>query len=172
MEQSGYSGVVRVMKAYVLKRKQVLPVTLQEAWEFFSSPGNLSTITPAHMDFRITEISGDGKMYSGQIIKYKVSVLPHIRVTWITEITHVAVPFFFVDEQRSGPYKWWHHQHSCREVPGGVEMTDEVNYALPLGILGRIAHGLFVSRQLNSIFDYRFRVLKDFFNERNIRKSA
>ena len=159
------------MKVYTLKRSQILPVTMQEAWEFFSSPGNLSSITPAHMDFRIIDPS-DAKMYAGQIIKYKVSVLPFVRVSWVTEITHVKEPEFFVDEQRFGPYALWHHQHRFREVPGGVEMTDEVNYALPLGFLGRLAHWAFVSRQLNSIFDYRFRVLEDFFKSRNIRKSA
>ena len=160
------------MKAYSLRRSQVLPITMQEAWDFFSSPRNLSSITPAHMRFQIIDSSGNGKMYPGQIIKYKVSVLPFIRVSWITEITHVSEPVFFVDEQRFGPYKWWHHQHHFREVPGGVEMTDEVHYLLPLGFLGRIAHWVFVSRQLNSIFDFRFRVLGEFFGKSNIRKSA
>lgn len=160
------------MKVYSLTRTQILPITMREAWDFFSAPRNLSSITPAHMRFEIMESTGGSKMYPGQIIKYKVSVLPWVRVSWVTEITHVSEPVFFVDEQRFGPYRWWHHQHHFREVPGGVEMKDEVNYAVPFGFLGRIAHWAFVSRQLNSIFDFRFRVLAEFFEKSNIRKSA
>jgi ligand-binding SRPBCC domain-containing protein len=159
------------MKIYTLKRTQVLPISPQEAWEFFSSPKNLSEITPAYMGFRILSMTGGERMYSGQIISYRVNVLPFLPLKWVTEITHVNEPFYFVDEQRFGPYALWHHQHHFTEVAGGVEMTDEVTYAIPLGILGRIAHVLFVKRQLNSIFDYRFNVLREIFKNR-IRKSA
>jgi ligand-binding SRPBCC domain-containing protein len=161
-----------MMKTYTLKKTQWLPIQANQAWDFFSSPRNLSAITPEYMNFKIEEISGGDKMYSGQIIKYTVSVLPFVRMNWITEIKHVTEPSFFVDEQRFGPYKLWHHQHSFTEVRGGVEMTDEVNYALPLGFLGRLAHWLFVGRQLNSIFDYRYKVLQDLFKDQTIRKSA
>lgn len=160
------------MKIYSIKRIQFLPITLSEAWEFFSSPGNLASITPPGMNFSITAISGGEKIYAGQVIRYKVTVLPLVRVTWVAEITQVREPSFFVDEQRFGPYKWWHHEHHFREVPGGVEMTDEVNYLLPMGILGRFANVLFVSSQLNSIFDYRRKVLQDFFRPKINRKSA
>jgi ligand-binding SRPBCC domain-containing protein len=160
------------MKIYSIKRIQFLPITLSEAWEFFSSPGNLASITPPRMNFSITAISGGEKIYAGQVIRYKVTVLPLVRVTWVTEITQVREPSFFVDEQRFGPYKWWHHEHHFREVPGGVEMTDEVNYLLPMGILGRFANVLFVSSQLNSIFDYRRKVLQGFFRPKINRKSA
>jgi ligand-binding SRPBCC domain-containing protein len=159
------------MKTYTLKRIQILPISLQEAWDFFSAAHNLSKITPAHMNFQIVESSGD-RIYAGQIIKYRVSVLPGIRLSWITEITHVNEPFFFVDEQRFGPYKWWHHQHSFREVEGGVEMTDIVSYALPYGILGWLAHYGFVRRRLNSIFDYRFNVMDNHFKIKPFRRSA
>jgi ligand-binding SRPBCC domain-containing protein len=84
----------------------------------------------------------------------------------------VAAPFFFVDEQRVGPYALWHHQHRFSEVQGGVEMTDEVNYALPLGVLGTMAHALFVQRQLNAIFDYRFDVLSKKFGKQPFKKTA
>lgn len=153
------------MKVYKLIRKQVLPISQERAWEFFSSPGNLSTITPARMNFRILSMSGTDKMYPGQIITYRVSVLPLVRVTWVTEITHVKEPEYFTDEQRSGPYALWHHKHHFRTVSGGVEMTDEVDYALPLGWVGRIAHAMFVGREVKRIFDYRFVKLNGYFEK-------
>lgn len=156
------------MKIYHLKRKQILPITLTEAWDFFSTPRNLSRITPEQMGFKILYSSGGEKTYAGQIIRYKVSILPLITLHWVTEITHVKEPFYFVDEQRFGPYALWHHQHMFKEVPGGVEMTDELNYAIPLGILGRFAHWIFVGREVNRIFDYRFQVLEKFFGDKNV----
>lgn len=151
------------MKIYNLKRVQTLPISLQEAWEFFSAPRNLSKITPAHMGFTILYVSGGEKTYPGQIIRYKVQVIPGIKMDWVTEITHVHEPRFFVDEQRFGPYALWHHQHHFKEVPGGVEMTDEVNYAIPFGVLGRIANFIFVGKEVNRIFDYRFKILEEYF---------
>jgi ligand-binding SRPBCC domain-containing protein len=115
------------------------------------------------MRFHITYVSGAGGMYPGQIIRYRIFVLPFLPVAWTTEITHVNVGNYFVDEQRFGPYSMWHHQHHFSRRENGVEMTDEVNYALPLGILGRIAHALFVKRQLKKIFDYRFSTLEKLF---------
>ncbi|MCS6975096.1 MAG: SRPBCC family protein [Cyclobacteriaceae bacterium] len=154
------------MKIYNLKRTQILPLTLDEAWAFFSNPRNLAEITPPHMGFRILSMSGNDKMYPGQVIRYIVQGIPGINMHWVTEITHVIEPYYFVDEQRFGPYKWWHHQHHFREVEGGVEMTDEVNYALPLGPLGTLAHALFVKRELNLIFDYRFKKLEERFKKK------
>lgn len=153
------------MKIYNLQRKQILPISLKEAWAFFSTPKNLSRITPDHMGFKILYQSGGEKTYAGQIIRYKVNVLPGIHAHWVTEITHVAEPHYFVDEQRFGPYALWHHQHHFKETPEGVEMTDEVNYAIPLGILGRLANSLFVQRQVNAIFDHRYRVLEAYFKK-------
>jgi ligand-binding SRPBCC domain-containing protein len=151
------------MKIYNLTRKQVLPISLAEAWEFFSTPRNLDKITPGHMGFKILYISGGEKAYAGQIIRYHVNVLPGIKVHWVTEITQVKEPLHFIDEQRFGLYVLWHHQHHFKEVPGGVEMIDEVNYAIPLGILGRLAHWLFVGKEVNRIFDYRYKVLEEYF---------
>ena len=153
------------MKAYTLKKTQFLPISIETAWDFFSSPKNLSKITPPHMNFKILSVSGSEEMYPGQIIKYNVNVLPYWAVFWMTEITHVKKPHFFVDEQRIGPYKIWHHQHHFSPVKGGVEMYDEVNYALPMGLLGNFAHALFVKNQLTTIFDYRYEVLKKIFKE-------
>ncbi|MBT1685043.1 SRPBCC family protein [Dawidia soli] len=152
------------MKIYSIKHVQVLPTSLDDAWNFFSSPRNLSLITPGKLNIRIQHISGSEKMYAGQLIRYKISVLPGITVNWLTEITHAQEPHYFVDEQRFGPYALWHHQHSFLAVPNGVEITDEVHYAIPLGILGRFVHWLFVKRRLNAIFDYRREVLSRHFS--------
>jgi len=151
------------MKVYNLKRTQFLPISLSEAWHFFSTPRNLSKITPGHMGFKILYVSGGEKAYAGQIIRYQISILPGIKVHWVTEITQVQESHYFIDEQRFGPYALWHHQHHFIEVPGGVKMTDEVNYAIPLGILGRLAHFIFVGREVNRIFDHRFTALEEFF---------
>jgi len=155
------------MKIYNLKKTQFLPISLTEAWDFFSSPSNLSKITPDHMGFKIVYISGGSTMYPGQIIRYVVYGLPGIPMNWTTEITHVQEPNYFVDEQRFGPYALWHHQHHFKEVDGGVEMTDEVNYAIPFGLLGRLANRLFVEREVNRIFDHRYQVLESFFKQPN-----
>lgn len=156
------------MKIYNLKRTQFLPILLNEAWEFFSTPKNLQKITPAHMGFKIVYSSGGEKMYPGQLISYKVNILPGIPVDWVTEITHVQEPYYFVDEQRFGPYSLWHHQHHFREVKGGVEMVDEVNYAIPLGFIGRLANRLFVAKEVSTIFDHRHNILKSYFENRTV----
>lgn len=153
------------MKVYTIYRKQFLPISLRTAWDFFSSPKNLGEITPKHMNFTILSQSGGERMHEGQIIKYKITVLPLIRVTWVTEITRVVNLVSFTDEQRVGPYAQWHHTHTFVEKAGGVEMTDEVNYAIPLGILGEVANELFVEREVNRIFDHRFRVLESHFKK-------
>jgi ligand-binding SRPBCC domain-containing protein len=115
------------------------------------------------MNFSITTISGNGRMYAGQIISYKVTVLPLIRVRWVTEITHVREPFFFADEQRFGPYALWHHKHHFEESQQGVMMTDEVDYAMPFGLLGRMVHAAFVRAEVNAIFDHRYSALEKYF---------
>ena len=148
---------------YSLEVTQFLKISLSEAWDFFSSPGNLSKITPDHMGFEIT--SGiPAKMYTGQIITYKVSPFLGIKTNWVTEITHVAEGRFFVDEQRFGPYRMWHHEHHFEMKDDGVLMTDRVSYRLPFGFLGRIAHTLFVKNQLRQIFEYREAYLSMVFN--------
>lgn len=152
------------MKIYHLKRVQVLPISKSEAWDFFSSPRNLAEITPAHMGFKILYMSGGDKAYAGQVMRYHIMVLPPITVHWVTEITHVVDQEYFIDEQRFGPYAWWHHEHRFKEVAGGVEMTDELSYAIPLGFLGRLAHWIFVGREVKRIFDFRFEVLAEYFD--------
>jgi len=149
-----------------LETTQRLPITLEQAWEFFSSPANLQKITPDYMGFEILSGFKPGeKMYAGMIISYIVRPLLKLPMGWVTEITHVNAPYFFVDEQRSGPYSMWHHQHFFREVPGGVEMRDLIHYRVPMGILGVIANRLFVRRQLEGIFSYRYRKLESLFGK-------
>jgi ligand-binding SRPBCC domain-containing protein len=151
------------MKIYSFKRLQVLPITLQAGWDFFSSPTNLAEITPPQMGFKILYRSGGDRMYAGQIIRYRIRLSFAVTVEWVTEITHVQEPHFFVDEQRSGPYSFWHHQHHFREVSNGLEITDEVNYSIPFGVLGRFANLVFVERQVNAIFDHRAKILVERF---------
>lgn len=153
------------MKIYRLTRAQFLPISLPEAWDFFSSPKNLGKITPARMNFQILSQSGGERMHEGQIIRYKITVLPLVRLTWVTEITGVTKLHSFTDEQRKGPYGLWRHTHTFRELAGGVEMTDVVEYSLPFGLLGELAHRLFVEREVNRIFDYRFSVLQTYFQK-------
>lgn len=150
-------------RVYSIKTVQRIPVSMQQAWDFFSSPTNLQKITPTHLGFKIISQHHGEKMYPGQIIEYKVHPLLGIPLYWMTEITHVEEEKFFVDEQRFGPYSMWHHQHHFRDIEGGVEMTDIVHYKLPLWFLGDIAHALFVKKQLNDIFSYRFKIVEELF---------
>lgn len=152
------------MSFYSLKTEQNLPISLQEAWDFFSSPKNLSKITPKHMGFIITNQPSE-TMFEGQIITYKVSPLLGIKISWMTEITTVKENEYFIDEQRFGPYSLWHHRHHFYEIDGGIKMIDEVNYKLPFGFLGSIAHRLFVRKKLKSIFEYREKVLIEMFGQ-------
>lgn len=144
-----------------LHRVQSLPVSLPAAWDFFSDPANLARITPPWLRFRIVTRK-PGPMFAGQILSYKVRALPGLDVRWVTEITHVREPSFFVDEQRLGPYRFWHHKHHFRSVEGGVEVEDEVHYALPCWPLGELAGG-FVASRLEAIFDFRREVLEGLF---------
>jgi ligand-binding SRPBCC domain-containing protein len=144
------------MSIYSLKTVQKLPVTLEQAWQFFSSPENLQNITPGHLGFKILSLYHGKTMYPGQIIEYTVKPVLGIPLYWMTEITHVEPKRYFVDEQRYGPYSMWHHQHHFREIEGGTEMTDIVHYKIPLGVLGTIAHSVMVKSQLQNIFTFRF----------------
>ena len=152
-------------KFYTLSKEQVINCTLDEAWAFFSSPRNLKEITPDYLGFEITSPDLASRMYQGQIIAYKVSPLLGIKMNWMTEITHVEDKKYFVDNQRFGPYKMWHHQHWFEEVSNGVKMKDIITYVMPLGLLGRMAHWLFVRKKLEGIFEYRTVVTDRLFGE-------
>lgn len=146
------------MTPSVLREVQRLPISLPEAWSFFSDPRNLSRITPPSLGLEVTS-DLPGVMYPGMIITYLVRPIPWVSVGWVTEITHVREPVLFVDEQRFGPYRFWHHEHHFREVEGGVEMEDIVHYALPFGTIGRVFGGPLVRRRLEQIFSFRRRFL-------------
>ncbi|MFK7979377.1 MAG: hypothetical protein AB8G86_05320 [Saprospiraceae bacterium] len=149
---------------YQLKRIQKLPISVAKAWDFFSSPKNLATITPDELGFRIKSELPE-KMYPGMFIQYTVKPLLGIPMTWVTEITQVNEPHFFIDEQRVGPYAIWHHQHFFKEIPGGVEMTDIVDYQLPLAPFGNFMQPLLIKGKLKQIFDYRNDKMIELFGE-------
>ena len=150
------------MKIYTLHTKQNLPISVDEAWRFMSDPSNLKTITPDYMGFNI--LSGaERDMYSGQIIQYIVTPVLGIKTKWVTEITHVKDKHYFVDEQRFGPYALWHHKHFIKAIEGGVEMEDIIDYKLPFGWLGQLAHPILVKPKLKEIFNYRKQKLEELF---------
>ena len=146
-----------------LVKKQEIGARINECWEFFSNPSNLSRITPESLDFRIVgELPA--RMHSGLMIEYRVRPLLGIPVTWLTEITHVHEPHFFVDEQRVGPYAIWHHEHHFKPLREGViEMTDRVTYRLPFAPLTGWLEPFLVRPQLEAIFSHRFRVVEELF---------
>ena len=149
---------------YTLRAEQTIDLSLEKAWNFFSSPENLEKITPTHMGFKITS-TVDKKAYAGQIITYKVGVLPGIKINWVTEITQVKDNHFFIDEQCFGPYKMWHHEHWFEELPNGKTlMKDKISYKIPFGFIGHIAQTIFIKKQLKGIFKHRFTTLENVFN--------
>ncbi len=152
------------MKLYQIKTEQKLPISIEKAWDFFSNPKNLKDITPQEMSFEI--ISGaDKSIYPGQIIQYNVSPIFGIKLRWVTEITHVVQNKYFVDEQRFGPYSLWHHKHFFKKIKGGILMEDIVDYKIPLGWMGQLAHFVFVKNKLNKIFKYREKKLFKLFGK-------
>lgn len=147
---------------YSIHKTVELPIPMEKAWDFFSRPENLSTMTPTHMNFRI--LNGKPKpMYAGQLISYYVSPFKGIKVLWVTEITHVTDNSFFVDEQRIGPYKLWHHQHFIKPIKNGVLVEDIVHYAMPYGFIGKILNTFLVRKKLRHIFEYESKKLIELF---------
>ncbi|MEQ1732402.1 MAG: SRPBCC family protein [Bacteroidia bacterium] len=144
---------------------QFIKSDIDTVWDFMRSPKNLAKITPAHMGFNIVGYTeGIETMYAGQIIEYYVKPIAGIPLHWATEITQVKHKEYFIDEQRFGPYTFWHHKHFLKVVEGGVEMTDIIHYKAPFGIIGRIANALFIKQQVKAIFDYRFKKIDELFN--------
>jgi ligand-binding SRPBCC domain-containing protein len=152
------------VKTYQLKSTQRIPISLDKAWDFFSSPLNLQKITPKEMNFVVTsDYTDDTKMYEGMLISYTITPLLGIKMRWMTEITHVKDGEYFVDEQRFGPYALWHHQHHFKTIPDGVLMTDMLDYAIPYGIIGRVANSILVEKKIRSIFAYRGKAIEALF---------
>jgi len=151
------------MAIYQYTAEQFLPISIRKAWDFFSSPKNLSVITPPEMDFKILTQLDDKEIYNGMLIDYTVKPLFGIPMHWQTKIIDVKPLEVFADTQLKGPYKLWHHTHTFIEKDGGVLMTDIVNYELPFGILGDWVHSLIVRKKIESIFAYRKQVLEKLF---------
>lgn len=153
------------MKIHQLEVNQKLPISLEEAWAFFSTPKNLDLLTPDDMSFKI--ISGaEQKAYAGQIITYKIKPMLNIAMNWVTEITQCVEGKYFIDEQRFGPYRFWHHQHHFHETKDGVKMKDILHYALPFGILGELMGNMFIHQKVLGIFSYREKKLQELFKTR------
>lgn len=145
----------------------MFPVGIEEAWDFISSPKNLKRITPHYLGFEITSGYEEEVMYPGMIISYIVKPVLGIPINWVTEITHIEDKKYFVDEQRFGPYKFWHHKHFLEETSNGVQMIDLVHYGIPMGPLGVLANKFLIRDQLEEIFRYRFEALEGIFGKSN-----
>lgn len=148
-----------------INRKQVLNTDIRDCWDFFSNPLNLSDITPEWLHFRVLSELPD-KMYPGLIIEYNIKPFKKVTFRWVTEITHVDKPKYFVDEQRIGPYRFWHHKHFFTETNDGVLMQDTVHYQLSFGLLGQFLHKTIIRKKIEDIFDYRYRKLNEIFNQK------
>lgn len=156
------------MAFYQFHKAQIINATPDDLWDFISSPANLKLITPDHMGFDITSSNAEQKMYEGMIVSYKVSPFPGFNTNWVTEITHVRDKEFFVDEQRIGPYTFWHHQHILEPLDQVVVMKDIITYQPPFGILGAIANRVYIRKALNKIFNYRKMAIEEYFAERGL----
>ena len=153
------------MPIHKLHTKQLLPISIEKAWDFFSSPNNLATITPPDLHFKVMSTLNSKSIFAGMKIDYRVKPLFGIEVKWQTLISEVAEPYHFTDKQLKGPYKLWEHSHTFTTTPNGVMMCDDVTYQLPFGIIGELAHSLFVSKRIEEIFNFRFEVLEKIFDK-------
>jgi len=147
-----------------LKQEQFLPISLDEAWRFFATPKNLNEVTPNDLVFEIISELPD-TMYEGLLINYRLKPMLNIPVNWCTEITHIKEKVYFIDEQRKGPYRIWHHEHHFKPVAGGVLMTDLLHYDIGMSFFGWIAGKMFVHRKVEGIFSYRYKMLESYFTK-------
>lgn len=150
------------MKHYIYKTEQILPIQLDKAWEFFSSPNNLALLTPKEMDFKVLKNPGD-HIYNQMIIDYTVKPLLGIPLHWRTEILDVEEMVEFTDIQLRGPFKLWKHRHQFVTTTDGVLVKDLVHYELPFSIIGQLVHSLFIRKRIEEIFSYRKQVLEQLF---------
>ncbi|MBX7181794.1 MAG: SRPBCC family protein [Bacteroidia bacterium] len=148
-----------------IRQEQLIPLPIDQVWEFFATPKNLNSVTPKELDFQITSVVPE-KMYPGLIITYKIKPMLNIPLDWMTEITHIQAPNYFVDEQRMGPYHIWHHEHHFKEVQGGTLMTDILHYDIGKSVFGWLAGKLFVDKKVREIFSYRYQALEKHFNQK------
>jgi ligand-binding SRPBCC domain-containing protein len=148
-----------------LQIEQFLPISLEDAWDFFSSPKNLNRITPGDMHFKILNEVPE-KVYPGAMIIYDISPFMNIHFKWVTEITEVNHLEYFVDEQRKGPYRIWHHEHHFKKTDGGVLMTDKLYYDIGKSVFGWMAGNLFVHKKVKAIFRFRSKELEKLFGKK------
>lgn len=159
------------MKLHKIFHTQKLPITLEEAWQYFTNPDNLEVLTLKDMglindkDMPSSLVYPDNSLYQGKLITHSVKVLPFYRMNWVSEITAFETNKYFVDQQRFGPYQFWHHTHIFREIDKGVEVVDFIRYVLPLGVLGRLAHPLLVKPKLDQVFTFRQNTLEEIFGK-------
>ena len=149
---------------HYLRREQIVPMPVEKVWEYFCDPKNLNDITPPDMNFEIVQ-GGDQKMFEGQLIEYRVEFIRGVRSLWLTEIAHARACEYFVDEQRIGPYRFWHHEHRFERTPAGTKMTDHVTYAVSFGIIGDLLNSLWIGKRLQNIFEFRRKKIIELFGE-------
>ncbi len=151
------------MAIHLLERTQLLPISVEECWAFFSDPRNLEKLTPPSVDLKPLGECPPA-IYAGMMIQYRVRPLLGIPMSWLTEITHVDPLRYFADSQRIGPYRLWNHEHFFKPAgPRSVEMRDRVHYALPFGFLGDLMHAALVRKELERIFAYREEAVRRLF---------
>lgn len=150
------------MKMYRLSNTQKLPISLEEAWEFLSNPTQLENITTDELSFQKLHDIPD-KMYEGMLMQLRLKPFLGIPIDWLTEITHIKEKEYFIDEQRVGPFRFWHHEHRVLPIEGGVEIQDTVHYVMPFSIFGRFVHWLFLRKQVENIFIYREETMEKVF---------
>ena len=148
---------------HVLQTIQIIQSSIERARDFFPDPRNLSKITPPELDFTVITPLPE-RVHAGMMLEYRVRPLLGIPVRWLTEITHVEAGKLFVDEQRIGPCRIWHHEHHFKQLDGGrIEMTDRVTYVLPFSPLGDLVHPFLVKPQLAKIFAFREKAVCELF---------
>ena len=161
------------MKIYEVSYTQKLPTTLDKAWAYFTNPDNLEVLTPKDMGLRNKVsakeilVHSDNSLYIGKLITHNIKLLPFLpfRMDWVSEITHLESKHYFVDQQVTGPYAYWHHTHIFREIPQGIEAIDVIRYALPLGVLGRMMQPVFIQPKLQEVFAFRHKILEAHFGK-------
>ena len=149
---------------YTLYAKQTVDKEIDLLWHFFKKPSNLNKLTPEDVHFKIKSGKSDD-FYEGKIISYKIKPFKLLSLNWVTEISQIKECSYFIDNQVSGPYKMWHHEHHFKSnADGTTEIIDKVKYKLPFYIFGRLMHKLFIKRKLVNIFNFRQKKINELFN--------
>jgi len=158
------------MEFHTLKREQWIPRSIQEVFAFFADAHNLEQITPRWLNFKIQSVDSQ-PVREGTMIRYRLK-LHGLPVYWRTEIRQWQAPNRFVDVQRSGPYRLWHHTHVFEAHGDRTKMIDVVRYRLPFGMLGRLVNKLMVRRDVEKIFDYRRQTIEHLFGQNGFKQDG